>query len=153
MDDQKPKFRPHVRRPQPPKVGPRRTSGPRGPEFTAYAIVFEDSVVIRTPFNQAFVDAIKQIPARLRNFVKDGRQLERKLREHLEANEEYFSSHDELATTIQNLVSSIAASNGLSDSWAVALATPELFEWSVGSALKEFPDLQLYDVRVLPEGQ
>jgi hypothetical protein len=149
MDDQKPRHPPHIRRPKPPIVGPR--GGPRRPEFTAYAIVFDDSVILRTPYNQAFVEAIKQVPAKLRAFVKDGRPVERRLREHLEQHEDYFSSHDELATAIQSLVGAVASSNGLSDSWMIALATPELFDWAVGSALQQFPDLQLYDVRVLDE--
>ena len=147
MDEQKRRPAPYIRRPRPPQVGPK--GGPKRTEFTAFAIVFEDSLILRTPFNKAFVEAIKQIPAKLRSFVKDGRPVERKLREHLEEHEEYFSSHDELATTIQSLVGAVAASNGLSDAWLVALATPELFDWAVAAALKEFPDLQLYDVRVL----
>jgi hypothetical protein len=113
----------------------------------------DDRVVLRTPYNQEFVDSIKQIPAKLRAFVKDGRPLENALRQHLEKNEEYFSSDESLATMVGALVNSIAEARGLSDSWAVALAAPEVFDWALASALKVFPDLQLYDVRVLDADQ
>jgi hypothetical protein len=149
MSDDRSGMKPYRRRPQAPHTGPRHS--PRKADFPAFAIVFEDRVILRTPFNQEFIDAIKQIPAQLRAFIKEGRQLERKLREHLEENADYFSSHEELATTIEDLVNSIAKANGLSDSWAVALAVPELFDWAVGSALKAYPDLKLYDVRILAD--
>jgi len=145
---QPPPRRPGGGRPRPPDLGPRR---PRRIEFEAYAIVFDDRIIFRTPYNAQFVDEIKQIPAKLRSFVKDGRQLENSLRTHLEANEDYFSSHAELAATVESLVNAIAKSGGLSDAWLVALAAPELFEWSMAAALKQFPDIQLYDVRVLRE--
>jgi hypothetical protein len=148
MSDKGP-FKPFRRsRPRPPDVGPRE-AGPRRPDFKAFAVVMDDRVILRTPYNAEFVGAIKQVPAKLRTFVKDGRSLENALRQHLEKNEEYFSSHEDLATMIDALVKSIAEARGLSDSWAVALALPELFDWALGSALKAFPDLQLYDVRVL----
>jgi hypothetical protein len=111
--------------------------------------VFGDRLVLRTPFHAAFVDEIKQIPAKLRVFTKDGRQLENLLRRHLEENEAYFASDAQLAHTVTSLVESIAAARGLSDSWVVALAAPELFEWVMGASLRAFPDLNLYDVRVL----
>ena len=145
---QPPPRRPGGGRPRPPDLGPRR---PRRTEFEAYAIVFDDRIIYRTPYNAQFVDEIKQIPAKLRSFVKDGRQLENSLRKHLESNEAYFSSHADLAAAVESLVNAIAKSGGLSDAWVVALAAPELFEWSMASALKHFPDLQLYDVRVLGE--
>ncbi len=138
------------RRPKPPDIGPRRNYNfPRRADFPAYAIVFEDRIVFRTPYNAQFVEDVKQIPFKLRAFVKDGRQLESTLRAHLEQNEEYFSSNDELASIVEALVNSVAASNGLSDAWVVALAAPDLFEWSMAAALKQFPDIALYDVRVL----
>lgn len=141
------------RPPRRPDVGPRRNySPPRRAEFAAYAVVFDDRIVFRTPYNAEFVDDIKRIPAKLRSFQKDGRQLEGALRKHLEANEGYFASQDELASTIESLVNSIAASNGLSDAWVVALASTDLFEWAMASALKQWPELALYDVRVLESG-
>ncbi len=141
------------RRPRPPDIGPRRNySAPRRPDFPAFAIVFDDRVIFRTPYNAEFVDDIKRIPSKLRSFAKDGRPLENALRQHLEANESYFSSHEDLATVIELLVGSISQSNGLSDAWVVALASPDLFDWSLAAALKQFPDLSLYDVRVLTEG-
>jgi hypothetical protein len=132
-------------RPKRPHTGPSW----KRPDFAPYAVVFEDRVILRTPYDQPLIDALKQIPSALRAFVKDGRPLERSLREHLEANAEYFSSDDGLASSIESLVNCIAASNGLSDSWTITLAAPELFDWSVGSALKSFPELQLFDVRIL----
>jgi hypothetical protein len=134
-------------RPQRPHTGP----GWRRPEFAPFAVVFEDRVIIRTAFDKDLIDALKQIPSQLRAFVKDGRPLERSLREHLETNADYFSSEASLASSIEALVNCIAAAGGLSDSWTVTLAAPELFDWAVGSALKSFPELQLFDVRVLSE--
>jgi hypothetical protein len=140
------------RRPKPPDIGPRRAyAPPRRTEFTAYAVVFGDRIIFRTPYNAEFVDDIKRIPSRMRAFVKDGRPLENALRTHLESHEAYFSSHVDLASTVEALVNSIAASNGLSDAWVVALASTDLFEWAMASALKQFPDFALYDVRVLDE--
>ena len=126
--------------------------GPRRADFAAFAVVLGDRMIVRTPYNQEFIESIKQIPSQLRMFIKDGRPLERALRTHLEANEEYFSSHEDLAAVVDSLVNSIARAGGLSDSWAIALAVPEVFEWALAAALKAFPDLQLYDVRVLDEG-
>lgn len=114
--------------------------------------MLEDRLIFRTPYNAAFVEDIKHVPSKMRMFVKDGRPLENALRVHLEANEAYFSSHDELASTIEALATSVAQSNGLSDAWVVALASSDLFEWAMASALKQFPDLALYDVRVLDDG-
>ena len=134
-------------------MGPRRNySPPRRADFPAFAVVFEDRIIFRTPYNAEFVEDIKRIPYKLRAFTKDGRPLEGALRKHLESNEEYFASHDELASTIESLVNSIAQANGLSDSWVVALAAADLFEWSMAAALKQFPDLALYDVRILTQG-
>jgi hypothetical protein len=130
---------------------PRKYNFPRRADFAAYAIVYADRIIFRTPYNAAFVDTIKQVPSKLRSFVKDGRQLESALREHLEKNEDYFSSNVELASIVESLVNSVAASKGLSDSWIVALAAPELFEFSMAAALQQFPDLNLYDVRILTE--
>lgn len=121
----------------------------RRPEFRPYAVVFGERLILKTPYNAEFVQDIKQIPAKLRAFVKDGRPLEKSLRQHLEDNEDYFASQDELAAIVEALVASIAASRGLSEAWVVALGAPELFEWAVGSALKQFPDLELHDVRRL----
>jgi hypothetical protein len=141
------------RPPKRPDLGPRRQySPPRRQVFPAFAVVFDDRIIYRTPYNAEFVEEIKQIPAKLRSFVKDGRPLEGSLRKHLEANETYFSSNDELASTVAALVESIAQANGLSDAWVIPLAAPELFEWSMAAALKQFPDLRLFDVRVLQEG-
>ena len=141
-----------IRRPRPPTTGPTQPSRvPRRPDFPAFAIVFETTVILRTPFQQEFINAIKQIPPKLRTFVKEGRPLERKLREYLLENEEYFSSHEDLASMVEQLVGAIAKAGGLSDSWTVSLAVPELFDWAVGSALKAFPELALFDVRILSE--
>jgi hypothetical protein len=138
-------------RPRRPDVGDaaRSRTRPRRLDFPAFAVVYSDRIIIRTPYDATLVEAIKQIPSQLRSFVRDGRQLERALREHLEANADYFASDDQLATTVERLVSCIAAAGGLSDSWAVALAAPELFEWSVAATMRSFPDLQLFDVRIL----
>lgn len=140
------------RKPRPPDVGPRTAyAPPRRAEFAAFALVFDDRVIIRTPYNAKFVDEIKQVPPRLRSFVKDGRPLEGSLRKHLESNEAYFASTEELATIVEGLVGRIAAANGLSDAWVVALAAPELFEFAIAVTMQHFPDLELYDVRVLAE--
>ena len=140
------------RKPRPPDVGPRRPyAPPRRAEFAAFALVFDDRVILRTPYSAKFVDDIKQIPSNLRSFVKDGRPLEGSLRKHLETNEHYFASTEELATIVEGLVARIAAANGLSDSWVVALAAPELFEFTLAVALQQFPDLELFDVRVLAD--
>lgn len=141
------------RRPKPPDLGPRKKYNfPKKADFPAYAVVFDDRIIYRTPYNAEFIDDIKQIPAKLRAFVKDGRPLENSLRQHLETHEDYFSSRDELASVVEALVNSIAASNGLSDSWVVSLAAPELFEFSMAAALKQFPEIALFDVRILEEG-
>jgi hypothetical protein len=141
------------RRPRAPDIGPRRKyAPPNRVEFAAYAVVYDDRLILRTPYNADFVEDIKQIPAKFRAFVKDGRQLEGALRKHLEANEAYFSSQEDLASTVESLVNNIAQSHGLSDSWVVVLASADLFEWSMAAALKQFPDLNLYDVRVLEPG-
>lgn len=138
------------RRPKPPDIGPRSTyHPPRRQVFPAYAVVFDDRLIFRTPYNKEFVENIKQVPAKLRAFVKDGRQLESALRKHLETNEDYFASNDQLATIVESLVQHIAQSNGLSDAWVVALAAPELFEFAMAVALQQFPKLQLFDVRLL----
>jgi hypothetical protein len=139
-------------KPRPPDIGPRKAySPPRRAEFASFALVFDDRVIIRTPYNAKFVDDIKQVPPKLRSFVKDGRPLEGALRKHLETNEVYFASTEELATIVEGLVGRIAAANGLSDAWVVALAAPELFEFALAVALQHVPDLELYDVRVLAE--
>jgi hypothetical protein len=158
MDDSKkrplppgPRYAPRPRRPDLGSTAERKTPRARRSDFDAFAIVLEDRVVLRTPFDQALVDALKQVPAPLRAFVKDGRPLERHLREHLEANADYFSSDDQLATSVAQLVDCIAAAGGLSDSWAVSLASSEIFDWALGSALRSFPDLHLFDVRILEE--
>ena len=131
-------------------MGPRKAyAPPRRADFAAFALVYDDRVIIRTPYNAQFVEEIKQIPAKLRSFVKDGRPLEAALRKHFETNEEYFASTEELATIVEGLVARIAAANGLSDAWVVALAAPELFEFALAVTMQYFPDLELYDVRVL----
>jgi hypothetical protein len=140
------------RPPRPPDLGPRRKYAyPKRADFTAYAIVYDDRLIFRTPYRAQFVEEIKAIPSQARAFVKDGRPLESALRKHLEENEDYFSANEALADTIDALVRSIAASNGLSDAWVVALAAPELFEFAMGAALRQYPDISLYDVRVLDE--
>ncbi len=138
-------------RPRPPDIGPRKPQAlPGTTHFTAFAVAFADRLVLRTPYDAGFVEDIKQIPSKLRAFAKDGRQLENLLRRHLEDNETYFSSNDDLASMVAALVESIAEARGLSDSWVIALAAPELFEWSLAATLKAFPDANLFDVRVLP---
>ena len=68
------------RRPRAPQVGPRGPRAlPRKQEFRAFAVVLDDRIVLRTPYNADLVADLKQIPAKLRLFVKDGRQLERTL--------------------------------------------------------------------------
>jgi hypothetical protein len=114
-------------------------------------VVYEDRIVLRTPYNREFVEAIKQIPSKLRAYQKEGRPLERKLRLHLEQHEEYFASSEELAAVVVGLAEAIESAGGMSDSWIVGLAAPELFEWAMAAALAQFPDLQLFDVRVLPD--
>jgi hypothetical protein len=134
-------------RPKRPHTG----AGWKRPDFAPFAIVFDESVIVKTAFDQELVDALKQVPSQYRAFLKDGRPLERQLREHLEANADYFSGNDSLASAVSQLVDCIADARGLSDAWVVSLVAPELFDWTIGSALKSFPQLQLFDVRVLRE--
>ena len=140
-------------RPKAPEFGPKREYElPHMIDFTAFAIVYDDSIILRTPYNAKFVEEIKQIPFQVRSFVKDGRKLERTLIEHLEKYESYFSSNDELATMVESLVDRISKSRGLSDAWTVKLVAPELFEFSMAVALQHFPDLELFDIRILEPG-
>jgi hypothetical protein len=139
------------RRPRPPDLGPRQSyAPPKRAEFPAFAVVFEDRIIVRTPYHARFVEDIKQVPPKLRSFVKDGRPLENALRLHLEKHEDYFAASEEIATIVHTLVERISEAGGLSDSWIVALAAPELFEFTMAVALTHFPDLELFDVRVLP---